>query len=276
MTHEAARLQPDYAGPLLAPDEPPPYRLVNSQGGAAVLIVCDHASNRIPQSLDGLGVPAAALAQHVAYDIGSAAVTRHLARWFDAPAILCEYSRLVVDTNRFPGDPTSRMKVSDGVVVPGNHDISEEQAAQRAEEIFHPFHRAVAAELDRIRRRGEIPMLLSIHSFTPVFAGRDRPWHIGVLWHEDFRLAGRMLNALRADSALCVGENEPYHARKPLGYTMVTHAEAGGLPHLLLEIRQDLIAADDGAERWARVVHTALAPIVGDRSVYRLWERDNA
>lgn len=276
MGPDSAPLRDAYAHRILMPDEPPPFEIVNAEGRAPLLLVCDHASNYIPRSLDQLGVPPDALERHVAYDIGSADLTRRLAARFSAPAVFGCYSRLVIDINRFPDDPTSIMKVSDGVVVPGNHDVSEAQATRRAEEVFYPYHRAVAGELDRIRRRGDIPVLMSVHSFTPVFAGIRRPWHVGVLWHEDPRIARPLLDAMRADPDLCVGENEPYHARKPLGYTVVTHAETVGLPHVLLEIRQDLIRHETGVAEWAQRLGDALEPILADPGMYELWGTQHA
>ena len=235
-----------------------------------MLLTCDHASNAIPRALDGLGLPPAALSQHIAWDIGAAAVTRRLAEALDAPALLTGYSRLVIDCNRDPGDPTSMPAVSDGVAVPGNRDLSKAARALRRAACFDPYHAAIAARLDALLAAGTVPALLSIHSFTPVMAGVPRPWHIGILWDKDGRMPQPLLAALRADPAITVGDNQPYSAREPAGYTVRQHAVQRGLPHVAIELRQDLVAGDEGARAWAARLATALRPILARREIYRV------
>ena len=235
-----------------------------------VLLTCDHASNAIPRALGDLGLPPAARRQHVAWDIGAAAVTRLLAEALDAPALLTGYSRLVIDCNRDPGDPTSIPAVSDGVAVPGNRRLTEAARAARRDACFAPYHTAIAARLDALMAAGRPPALLSIHSFTPVMAGVARPWHIGILWDKDGRIPQPLLAVLRADPAITVGDNQPYSAREPAGYTVRHHAVQRGLPHVAIELRQDLVADDEGARSWAARLAAALRPILARREIYRV------
>jgi len=235
-----------------------------------VLLTCDHASNAIPRALDDLGLPPVALRQHIAWDIGAAAVTRLLAEALDAPALLTGYSRLVVDCNRDPGDPTSIPAVSDGVALPGNRDLTAAARAARLAACFARYHAAIAAHLDALLDAGTPPALLSIHSFTPAMAGEARPWHIGILWDKDGRIPQPLLAALRADPAIAVGDNQPYSAREPAGYTVRHHAVRRGLPHVAIELRQDLIADGRGARSWASRLAAALRPILARREIYRV------
>jgi predicted N-formylglutamate amidohydrolase len=235
-----------------------------------VLLTCDHASSAIPRALDDLGLPPAAARQHIAWDIGAAAVTRLLADALDAPALLTGYSRLVVDCNRDPGDPTSIPAVSDGIAVPGNRDLTAAARVARLAACFAPYHAAIAARLDALLAAGTPPALLSIHSFTPVMAGVARPWHIGILWDKDGRIPQPLLAALRADPAIAVGDNQPYSAREPAGYTVRHHAVRRGLPHVAIELRQDHIVDDHGARSWASRLAAALRPILAQREIYRV------
>jgi predicted N-formylglutamate amidohydrolase len=244
--------------PLLAPDEPPAFEIDNATGRAPLVLVCDHASNRVPRSLDRLGLPEARLFEHIGWDIGAAQVARRLARRFNAPLALTGYSRLVLDCNRALEDPSSIPAESDGVAVPGNRGLTREQRAARAAALFHPYHAAVDELVVAHAKRDEAIAVVSIHSFTQVFGGRRRPWHIGVLWNEDGRIALPLLGALRANPDLVVGDNEPYSGRDAVGYTVRQHAERRGYAHVALEIRQDLIGDAEGAERWANIVGDAL------------------
>jgi len=253
---------------LLTAADPPPVEHVNAEGKAPVLITCDHASRRVPKALRNLGVDAESLKLHIGWDIGAADVARGLARRLDASAILAGYSRLVIDCNRDLDDPTSIPAVSDGVPVPGNQDLSPAAKAQRVEALFRPYHRAIEAALDGFAQRGVHPAVLSIHSFTPVMNGFERPWHIGILWDKDPRMAVPVLAALRRETGLVVGDNEPYSAREPAGYTVRTHAERRGLPHLNVELRQDLVASDAGTAEWADRLVRVLTPILEDPGLY--------
>jgi predicted N-formylglutamate amidohydrolase len=257
---------------LLAPDEPPAFQLINDEGAARVLLVCDHASRRIPRRLRDLGLDRLALRRHIACDIGAGEVTRRLSRMLDAPAILANYSRLVVDCNRRLGDPTAFLAVSDGEFVPGNHDLRSAEKALRANTIFHPYHSAIHERLNGFRARGVTPALIAIHSFTPIFDGTSRPWQIGVLWDTDPRIPVPLMDKLRRIPGLVVGDNEPYSGRAPADYTIDHHAEPAGLPHVSIEIRQDLISTAEGAERWSLILGRALAEILADEGLYTVLE----
>lgn len=249
---------------LLGPDDPAPWRAVNESGRAPVLLICDHASNRVPAALGDLGLAPERLGQHIGWDIGAAAVTERLAAALDAPAFLTGFSRLVIDCNRHPGGAGSIPEVSDGVEIPANQGLSPADAGARIALLFEPYHRAIAARLDGFEAAGTVPAILSIHSFTPTMSGRDRPWHAGVLWDSDPRLAVPLLAALSADPAIVVGDNEPYSARDPHGYSMAAHGGRRGLPHVLIELRQDLIADPAGASAWADRLARTLPPILSD------------
>ena len=254
---------------LLAPDEPTPVDIVNPAGTADTLLVCDHASRRVPRELGDLGLPPSAFDRHIAWDIGAAEVARNLSRAFDAPLVLSGYSRLVVDLNRRLDHPTSVPEVSDGTLVPGNQALTPLDRARRIAALFEPYHNAIAAALARIASRQIAPAIVSVHSCTPVFKGFERPWHIGVLWNNDPRLAVPMMARLAARSDVVVGDNQPYSARDGHGYTMRAHAETAGLPHVLVEIRQDLIDTHKGAAHWAGVLADALNPLLADPATRR-------
>lgn len=255
--------------PLLGPDDPPPFSILNPDGRAPFVLVCDHASPAVPASLGTLGLEREQFARHIAYDIGAAAVTRLLSARFDAPAVLSGFSRLVIDPNRALDDPTAIPVVSDGVVVPGNRAIDAEEIGRRTEAIFTPYQEAVARTLASKRVGGAVPALVSIHSFTPVMRGVARPWHVGVLWDADGRIARPLIAALRTDGRWCVGDNEPYSGVGTPGGTVETHAYPAGLPNVLIEVRQDLIADEAGAALWAEVLAAALAPILAAPDLYR-------
>jgi len=255
---------------LLTAADPPPVEQVNPEGKAPVLVTCDHASRRVPRSLRDLGLAAESLKLHIGWDIGAADVSRGLAGGLDAPAILAGYSRLVIDCNRDLDDPTSMPAVSDGVPVPGNKDLSPAAKAHRAEALFKPYHAALETALDRFAARSVHPAVLSIHSFTPAMNGLARPWHIGILWDKDPRMAVPVLAALRREAGLVVGDNEPYSAREPAGYTMRNHAEKRGLPHLNVEIRQDLIATHAGSTEWVDLLLRVLTPVLEDPALYHV------
>ena len=255
---------------LLTASDPPPAEHVDREGKTPVLLTCDHASRAVPRSLHNLGLDQATLALQIGWDIGAAAVTRDLAARLDAPAVLAGYSRLVIDCNRNLDDPTSIPPESDGIDVPGNRDLGAEERALRVEAIFRPYHGAIEAALDRFAARDVHPAVLSIHSFTPVMNGFTRPWHIGVLWDKDPRIPVPLMAALRREKGVVVGDNEPYSAREPAGHSVRTHAVSRGLPHVAVEIRQDLIADAAGQREWAGRLHRALLPILEDPGLYRV------
>lgn len=256
-------------GDLLGPDDPPAVTILNPEGRAPAVLLCDHASNRVPESLGQLGLDEAARARHIAWDVGAAEVARHLAELLDAPALLSGYSRLVVDCNRALGDPTVMRQISDGTIVPGNRGLDASARAQRAEACYWPYHSAVAATIDRIAARGIVPAIVSVHTCTPVMKGVERPWHIGVLSNVDRRLADLLIAGLSRDPALCIGDNQPYSGLDPHGYSIETHALPAGRPNVLLEIRQDLVDTQHGARHWASLAGRALQAVLAHPDLVR-------
>jgi predicted N-formylglutamate amidohydrolase len=258
---------------LLARGEKPAFEQSPGRIRARVLLVCDHASRLVPRALNRLGLDDQDLSQHIGWDIGAGAVTRLLAQALGLPAVLCGYSRLVIDCNRDPDDPSSIPQTSDGVAVPGNRDLAAAARLARRRHLFEPYHAAVSAWIAASLGSGFFPALIGVHSFTPSMNGQERPWHIGVLWDDDGRIALPLLAALNGEAGLIVGDNQPYSAREPVGYTMRHRAWDRGLPHVALEIRQDLIAEDAGARQWAGLLARVLRPILDDDSIYRLWQK---
>jgi predicted N-formylglutamate amidohydrolase len=227
--------------------EPPFERLSFGPGG--IVFVCDHASNALPQAYGTLGLEAAALAAHIACDIGAGDVTRALAAAYGASAILARWSRLLIDLNRGADDPTLIMKLSDGRIIPGNARVDAAETAHRLERFHAPYHAAIAAEIAGAWAGGLVPLLFSMHSFTPVWKGARRPWEVGVLWDKDDRLA-RPLTAALARAGFHVGDNEPYSGELE-NDCLYVHGTMNGLPHVLIEIRQDLIATPAEAHAFA-------------------------
>lgn len=235
---------------LLDNADPPAFEKLNNRARSPFFLICDHAGNRLPRSLGSLGLQDDALGSHIAWDIGAAAVTRLMAQDLNAPAILQSYSRLVIDCNRAPESDASIVEISEYTTVPGNHAISREQRDLRLNEVFHPYHAQIGSELDW-REAHKIPtVLVSLHSFTPVFKHETRPWHVGILYNDDERLAKPMMSLLRGEADLVVGENEPY-ALDEEDYSIPHHGARRGLPHVELEIRQDLIGDERGQRLWA-------------------------
>jgi len=248
------------AAALLAEDEPPPYELFNPGGAAPILLICDHASRRVPCRLRDLGLDERELSRPIGWDIGAADVTRNMALQLNAPALLAGYSRLVVDCNRHLHDPTSMRPVSDGTPIPGNATLSPADRQARSDALYQPYHRAIAQRLDDFVGRSITPALLSIHSCTPEMAGQFRPWHIGICWEADRRIAGPVMAALGRAPDVVVGDNQPYNLDLLEDYSVPVHAIRRGLPHLQVEFRQDLIATSAGARRWAEILLAALPP----------------
>lgn len=237
------------AVPLLRPDEPAAVEVANADGGSSAALVCDHASNRIPQCLGGLGLEAAQLDDHIGWDPGAADVARRLSAYLDAPLVLSAYSRLVIDCNRPLRSPRSIPERSGGVTVPGNRGLSLEQRDRRIEALFRPYHAAIDRLLDaRVRRP---TLLVSIHSFTPVLYGRSRPWHIGISYWRDRRFADLLREGLARSGDFRVGNNEPYPIEDDVDYTVPVHGEGRGLPSVMIEMRQDEIRTAQDAADWA-------------------------
>ena len=222
------------------------FELCNAEAAPRLIFLCDHASNALPPGLSGLGLCADAFASHIAYDIGAAYLTRDLARRFAAPAYLGRWSRLLVDLNRGGDDPTVVMKLSDGRIVPGNRDAD---VTDRIARYHAPYHAAIAVRIEAALAQGIVPVLISMHSFTPVWRGNPRPWHVGVLWDQDDRLPRALMRRLAREADLVVGDNEPYSGALE-NDTLYRHGTMRGLPHVLIEMRQDLLGASASCAAW--------------------------
>jgi predicted N-formylglutamate amidohydrolase len=227
-------------------------RILRPQGSGCFVLLCDHASNYIPAELTNLGLPESELERHIAWDIGAAGVTEVLSEILDAPAILCNVSRLVIDCNRQLRAPDLIPEVSDGTPVPGNVNLSAAARAARVDSWFHPYHDAVESVLLERESRGVESIALSIHSMTPVLGGKRRPWQIALSSHADRSLADPLLTALRRPGDIVVGDNEPYDLDPQVDYSIPFHALRRGLAHLQVEFRQDEIADAAGQRQWAR------------------------
>jgi predicted N-formylglutamate amidohydrolase len=236
---------------LLAPDEPQAVVEYRSEGASPFLLVCDHAGRRIPRKLHNLGLDEADIARHIGWDIGIAGAARLLADRLDAALIMQPYSRLVIDCNRPPGTPTSIAPKSEATPIPGNTNCSAQNAEQRRLEIFEPYHGVIEKHLDARATAKRETILISLHSFTPVYGGVARPWHAGVLYNRYNILAGALLALLRASGESAFGDNEPYSVTDDTDFTIPVHGEMRGLPHVAIEIRQDLIAEEAGQREWA-------------------------
>ncbi len=235
-----------------------PFDIVEGDRKRGIVLVADHARRDLPEDYGSLGLPAAEFDRHIAYDIGVEAVTRELAAALDVPAVLANFSRLLIDPNRGEDDPTLIRQLYDGTVISGNYPMAAKERERRLDDFYRPYHDAVGAMIASVAQAsGKAPFILSVHSFTPVMQGVIRPWHVGILWDLDDRAARPLIDMLAGDHALTVGDNEPYDGALR-GDTMYRHAIVNGFAHALVEIRQDLIASDADARAWAG----RLAPIV--------------
>jgi len=236
---------------LLAADEPAPVRVLREAGAADFLLTADHAGRMIPRRLGRLGLPESELDRHIAWDIGIAGVTEHLSAALDATAVLQTYSRLVIDCNRDPSVASAMPGVSETTPIPGNVGLSAADRAARVREIFTPYHARIEALLDARAAARRRTVLVAMHSFTLVFKGESRAMQVGVLFNRDARLASALLALLRAEGDIVVGENAPYAVTDTTDYGVPVHGEKRGLPHVEIEIRQDLIADVRGQAAWA-------------------------
>jgi predicted N-formylglutamate amidohydrolase len=235
---------------MIEPVSTDSYIVVAGAAAAGLLLLCDHADNAFPAGYGTLGLVPLQLARHIAYDIGAAEITRRLAKALGVPAVLTRYSRLLIDPNRGEDDPTLIMRLSDGAIIPGNRRIDAAERQKRIERYYRPYHEAVDRVVDTCLNSGVSPAVLAIHSFTETWRGHPRPWHAGILWDKDERLALPLLKALSAEPDLVVGDNEPY-AGQLEGDTLWQHGFKRGLPHAALEVRQDLIGNLAGQLAWA-------------------------
>jgi predicted N-formylglutamate amidohydrolase len=236
---------------LLGSAEVPPVLELNGAGRSPFLLTCDHYGRLIPRVLGDLGVSERELTRHIAWDIGIAGVAEALSKHLDAHLVAQRYSRLVIDCNRPPQVASSIPVLSEATTIPGNEGISRETREARRAQIFEPYHRRIDAIIDQRLAAGMPTVLVSLHSFTPVYAGIARPWHVGTLYHRDTKLPPLLLKSFRAEADLVAGDNEPYAVSDDTDYTIPVHGEARGLMNSGIEIRQDLIGDQAGQQQWA-------------------------
>jgi predicted N-formylglutamate amidohydrolase len=257
-------------GRLIAEDEPPAFFSERREGRSSLVIVVDHASLRIPRMLGDLGLPPSQLQRHIAWDIGALAVARQAAEALDAVIVAQNYSRLVIDCNRDPEVVSSIPTVSEASEIPGNIGLNEKQKLARRQEIFEPYHDHISALLDE-RAAAERPtILVAQHSMTNVFNGVRREMQAAVLYNRDRRFAGLVLDMLRGEAGLVIGDNQPYFVSDETDYTIPHHGEARGLPHVEIEIRQDLLLDESGQRAWAIRIARVLQD--AERAFYRGYE----
>ncbi|MBK1646431.1 N-formylglutamate amidohydrolase [Thiocapsa imhoffii] len=240
---------------LCDPSEPEAFRIVNGAGAGRVVLVCDHASNRVPRRLGTLGLTPSQLDDHIAWDPGAEQVAQGLAQQLDAPLILSSFSRLVIDCNRPLGHPNSIAMISDGVTIPGNVNLSSDERRVRATTLFQPYHDAIDGLLSQ--RSGHACCLLSIHSFTPILDGQVRPWPVGVSHWDDPISARLMCNALADRGVGPVGNNEPYPITETIDYTIPVHTRKHKIPALMIEIRNDGLCTPLASTVWANHIAAA-------------------
>ena len=237
-----------------------PFRVVNPDGNADCLLVCDHASRRIPEKLGNLGLDADHLDKHIAWDIGAEAMTRRLAERLDAPALLAGFSRLVVDCNRYLDHPTAYVEESDHVTIPGNLGLTDAAKTERADTLYLPYHEAIGRCIDQFLAAGRVPVVIAVHTMTDRMHGHEaRPQEVTLCWARDGSLALPFMAHLMAHTTTNVGDNDPYGLDLGDDYTVPEHAMRRGLPHLQIEVRQDLVGDAAGANHWADVLFDAMA-----------------
>ncbi|ABA05696.1 N-formylglutamate amidohydrolase [Nitrobacter winogradskyi Nb-255] len=251
---------PDAQPAIIALHEPPVIER-NVSGLSPFLFTCDHYGRLIPDALGDLGLPESERRRHIAWDIGIAGVAERLSAALGAHLIAQRYSRLVIDCNRPPHAASSIPALSEATVIPGNERLSQSEADARRHAIFEPYHRRIKERIDERLARSRPTILVSLHSFTPVYAGVARPWHVGTLYHRSTELPPLLLSLLRAEGDLVVGDNEPYAVSDLTDYTIPVHGEARGLMNSGIEIRQDLIGDDAGQVAWADRLARALREV---------------
>ena len=258
--------------PLIGPGDSPPFTTYNDHGTARALLVADHASPYFPASMNQLGLADWVLEKHAACDLGSADLARALADELDAQLVLAGFSRLLVDPNRKLNDPSAFPEISDGIAIPGNIDLSDHDKTLRVQSFFKPYHDKITERINGFHSRGIVPAVISVHTCTPVFDRVVRPWHIGIMWDTDPRIPVPLMQNLEAAGDICIGDNEPYSGKHPHDFTVDYHAEPHGLPHVGIEVRQDLVSDDDGAKHWAAVLARSLSGILENEDLYQPLE----
>ena len=237
------------------------FEIVAGSTETGLVVLCDHATARIPTDYGQLGLGAKELSRHIAYDIGAETVSRTIAAQLGCPAVLSQFSRLLIDPNRGIDDPTLVMRIADGAIVPGNATIDQQEISRRIDRFYRPYDEAIRRTLAAIGATGKPPIILAMHSFTPEMKGVKRPWHATVIWDFDPRFNLAVLKALEAQPDLIIGENEPYQGGYT-GDTLDRHCLRAGFAHALVEIRQDLIDSPAKAEVWGKRMADLLQPLI--------------
>ena len=245
----------------IAAEDEDSYVVRSGRADAGLIVLCDHAGNAFPPGYGTLGLPAAELERHIAYDPGAAGIARRIAAAFDAPAVLTRYSRLLIDPNRGADDPTLIMRLADGTVIPGNRHLDEVERARRERLYYAPYHTAIERVLAACLAAGRPPLVFSVHSFTEAWKGKPRPWHVGILWDTDATSARAMIDGFAADPDLIVGDNQPYKGSLE-GDCLWQHATRRGLANVLIEYRQDLIRDEASQSQWAERTIAILADML--------------
>jgi predicted N-formylglutamate amidohydrolase len=235
---------------LISAETAESYRVLPGRADAGLVLLCDHAENAFPDGYGTLGLPPEQLKRHIAYDIGARAITERLSARLGVPAVLSRFSRLLIDPNRGADDPTLIMRLSDGAVIPGNMDIDAGEREKRTHLYYRPYHAAIARVIDACLASGTAPAILSLHSFTESWKGVPRPWHVGILWDKDPRLAKPLLDGFYAGHDIIVGDNEPYKGSLR-GDCCWQHGTVRGLAQAIIEYRQDLVRDEAGQIAWA-------------------------
>lgn len=260
-------IEGDY--PLIGPGDSPPFFDYNPGGKAPVLLVADHASPYFPAAMNQLGLADWVLERHVTWDIGSDKLARFLADELDAPLVLAGFSRLIVDPNRKTEDASAFPEISDGIAIPGNMGLTEEEKSLRVRSFFEPYHDRISRRLGMFAGAGVTPAMIAIHTCSPVFDRIVRPWHVGIMWDRDPRISVPLIRHFEETDGICVGDNEPYSGRHPNDFTIDHHAEPAGLPHVGIEVRQDLVDTGEGAREWAKILADGLKPILAEPGLNR-------
>ncbi|MGV3548562.1 N-formylglutamate amidohydrolase [Rhizobium sp.] len=247
----------------------PAFETIEGNNDLGLLILADHATNRLPPEYGHLGLAPSAFLRHIAYDIGVEPLTRALAATLGAPAVMSCFSRLLIDPNRGEDDPTLIMKISDGAIIPRNYPMTAAEADFRLTHFHRPYHDAVSRKIAEIEQAtGRAPLVMSMHSFTPIWKTAVRPWHAGILWDSDARVARPLIEAIGAQPGIVCGDNEPYDGALR-GDTMYRHCMKSGIPHALIEVRQDLIADDEGVAEWNRILAPIFERLNADPALHR-------
>jgi predicted N-formylglutamate amidohydrolase len=244
---------------LLSDDDPSPVVILRPDASADIFLTCEHAGRQLPKKLGRLGLSDKDLERHIAWDIGAEALARALSQRFDASCVLQNFSRLVVDCNRWTHAEDFITTYSEDTPIPGNTDLHHDEVRARTNEIYRPYHETITAMLDARAAAGRETILVSVHTCTPVYLGVERPWHIGVLYQRDRRFAGLLLDELERDPTITAGDNEPYYMNDEKDYAVPVHGERRGLAHVEFEIRQDLVADEAGQREWAGRLYDLLS-----------------